>query len=226
MSTTDLNAKSTSELLALYNEAAAAKGEAVVKRFSDRNAALKRTASIMGIGAGTAAPEAETSPEASETEASGTTGNEETTNETVTETNDAPGAETSEQESDVAKTAKKAKKTVAKKTAKKATARKPGAKKTGAKKGNTRGPGENGERVGKGTNREKLLNLFEKNMGKQVPISAMMKAVYGESRKDLKGPVMMVMKGLLIVFKTQKLKLEIRKDRENKENRFGLYKKA
>lgn len=229
MSNIDLNAKSTSELVALYNEAAAAKGDTLVKRFSDRVAALKRTAAILGING---APEAKTSSfeaTGNNEEAGVTTSNEETTaTEETTNDNLTAGGETvnKEQETDMT-TAKKGKKTATSKKGKKTAVAKKAKKAKTSKSGKTRGPKpDEGSLVGKGTNRDKLLALFEKNLGKQVSISAMMKAVYGEARKDYKGPVMMVMKGLLIVFKTNKLKLEIRKTRENKENYFGLYKKA
>lgn len=85
---------------------------------------------------------------------------------------------------------------------------------------------EEGELVGKGSYRDSLLKCLNANLGKQVPISRLMEAVYGQSRKDFKGPLMMVMKGLKVVLATHKTGTEIRKTRENKENHFGLYKKG
>jgi hypothetical protein len=89
----------------------------------------------------------------------------------------------------------------------------------------TRAPKEDGAVVREGSFRDKLLEILQKNEGKQVPISKLMEAVYGESRKDFKGPLMMVMKGLRGVVAANKLGT-IEKTRENKENYFGLHKKA
>lgn len=85
-----------------------------------------------------------------------------------------------------------------------------------------------GELVGKGSYRDKLLSYLqaESRIGKPHPISKLMEAVYGEARKDFKGPLMMVMKGLKVVLDANKTGLEIRKSRENKENHFGLFKKG
>lgn len=84
-----------------------------------------------------------------------------------------------------------------------------------------------GEMVGKGSYRDKLLSFMQlaSNTGKFISISRLMEAVYGQSRKDFKGPLMMVMKGLKVVLDENKTGLEIRKSRENKENHFGLFKK-
>jgi hypothetical protein len=85
-----------------------------------------------------------------------------------------------------------------------------------------------GELVGKGSYRDKLLGFLqaESRVGKPQPISRLMEAVYGQARKDFKGPLMMVMKGLKVVLDTNKTGLEIRKSRENKENHFGLFPKG
>lgn len=82
---------------------------------------------------------------------------------------------------------------------------------------------EGGPVVREGSNRDRLFKFMEKHLGAQQSISALMKATYGESRKDYKGPLMMVMKGVEAVIATNKLKLKIAKTRENKENYFGLY---
>jgi hypothetical protein len=79
--------------------------------------------------------------------------------------------------------------------------------------------------VGSGTNREKLLNHLEKNVGTLLPISSLMNAVYGTSGKEFKGPLNMVMKGLTDVFIKNEIKMEIRKSRIDKETHFGLYNK-
>lgn len=85
-----------------------------------------------------------------------------------------------------------------------------------------------GELVGKGSYRDKLLAYLQADsrVGKPQPISKLMEAVYGQARKDFKGPLMMVMKGLKVVLEANKTGLEIRKSRENKENHFGLFKKG
>jgi hypothetical protein len=86
---------------------------------------------------------------------------------------------------------------------------------------------EDGALVSKGSFRDKLFNFMsaESRLNNQQPISKLLVAVYGESRKDYKGPLMMVMKGLKVVLAANKTGLEIRKTRENKENHFGLHKK-
>lgn len=83
-------------------------------------------------------------------------------------------------------------------------------------------PKVEGELVREGSFRDKLLTKLQSKIGSQVSISDLMTAVYGESRKDYKGPLMMVMKGLRGVLKANDIG-EIRKTRENKENCFGLY---
>jgi hypothetical protein len=84
---------------------------------------------------------------------------------------------------------------------------------------------EDGALVGKGSYRDKLLNYLqaEHRLNVQHPISELLIAVYGEDRKDFKGPLMMVMKGLKAVLADNRTGLEIRKTRENKENYFGLH---
>lgn len=77
--------------------------------------------------------------------------------------------------------------------------------------------------VGEGTNRATLVTYMHKHIGKYSPISDLMKAVYGEARKDYKGQLMMVMKGLRMVIDANDLPYEIKKIRENKENAFGLF---
>lgn len=86
---------------------------------------------------------------------------------------------------------------------------------------------KDGDLVGKGSYRDKLLAHLQSDnrIGKPQPISRLMEAVYGQSRKDFKGPLMMVMKGLKVVLEANRTGLEIRKSRENKENHFGLFKK-
>ncbi len=79
-----------------------------------------------------------------------------------------------------------------------------------------------GEIVRKGSYRDSLMKYFEKHEGQQISISRLMVATYGEARKDLKGPLMMVIKGLRIVISENKLGFKIEKTRENKENHFGL----
>jgi hypothetical protein len=79
--------------------------------------------------------------------------------------------------------------------------------------------------VRSGSYRDKLLATMEAKIGTQQPVSALMKATYGEARKDFKGPIMMVMKGLRGVLAASRKDLEIRKTRDNKENCFGLHKK-
>lgn len=77
--------------------------------------------------------------------------------------------------------------------------------------------------VGAGTNREKLLKKLHKNLNKFVSISDLMVAVYGEARKDYKGQLMMVMKGLKMIIESRELPYVIQKHRKDKENAFGLF---
>lgn len=77
--------------------------------------------------------------------------------------------------------------------------------------------------VGAGTNREKLLKKLHKNLNKFVSISDLMTAVYGEARKDYKGQLMMVMKGLKMIIEDRELPYVIQKHRKDKENAFGLF---
>ncbi|HVV94447.1 MAG TPA: type II toxin-antitoxin system prevent-host-death family antitoxin [Hyphomicrobiales bacterium] len=70
----------------------------------------------------------------------------------------------------------------------------------------------------KGSNREKLLDLFIANRGKPVTRAAMLKAVYGTA--DTPAPrVMMVLKGLKTLITDRKLPYEIKKEGED----FVLY---
>ncbi len=73
-----------------------------------------------------------------------------------------------------------------------------------------------------GTKRDKLFNYMNKHVGEFLPISKLMQATYGESHKGLKGPLMMVMKGLRGVIATNRMGLKIEKQRKDKENHFGL----
>ncbi len=203
---TDFKAMNGPDLLSFYNAKAELLDRPPVKRFTDRAAAERRCAQIEQAVIGVA-----NAGKPPATEATGATIEGAATGSTTEPTKENDDMVTKAKNGG----AKKGKKT----STKKASVKKP------AKSGKTRGAGD-GSMVGKGTNREKLLALFEKNKGYQVSISDMMKAVYGKAQKDLKGPVMMVMKGLLIVFKTQKKPWEIRKTRENKENYFGLYNKS
>jgi hypothetical protein len=238
---TDFTGMSSAELIDYYNTKADFLDRPKVKKFENKETAIRRCGQILaaveGIQQATKPvtpqpvdaegdlPEATAESDAHEDGGSNAVEPfevempEPDASEVQTET--APATDGETKENDVKKPAKSAKKSGSKKTAttKKATSKKV------AKTGKGHGPGEHGM-VGKGTNRENLLALFEKNKGYQVSISAMMKAVYGEARKDLKGPIMMVMKGLLNVFKAQKKPWEIRKTRENKENYFGLYNKS
>jgi hypothetical protein len=168
ITTAQLNEMDGAALLAAYNEKAATDGKPTVKRFSDRPAALRRTAAILGI--------------------------------------DPPDSVNPKKRA--LKKEPKAKKPKAAKTPKAAKA--PREKK-------------DGEAVRPGSNRDKLFKYMEKHLGQQLSITSLMKATYGEARKDYKGPLMMVMKGVAGVIKSQKLKLKIEKTRENKENYFGLH---
>lgn len=80
--------------------------------------------------------------------------------------------------------------------------------------------------VSPSSNRSKLLLAFEAKKNLYIPVSEMMEATYGESRKDYKGRMSLVLKGLVHVIKAGSLPYEIRKIRENKEVHFGLFDKA
>lgn len=84
---------------------------------------------------------------------------------------------------------------------------------------------ETGVLVGPDTYRAKLIAVFERNEGKNISVTRLMEAVYGEARKDYKQPLMMVMKGVKMVYAKNGIKKTIEKTRIDKENYFGLFEK-
>lgn len=213
----DLSGKSMSELLQMYNDKAEFMDRPKVKRFADRATAEKRVnhiiAAIGAVGSKsppeTSVPVMNVPPEKPDEgpDVLGETPAEARADLATIET----ANETSTQENEDMATRSKAKNTRAAKPKGKTV--KPRAAKA------------NGEMVRKDSYRDKLMKVFDANIGKQVPISKLLVAVYGESRKDYKGPLMMVMKGLKDVLVTNRTGKEIRKSRENKENYFGLHRK-
>lgn len=95
-------------------------------------------------------------------------------------------------------------------------------KKAVAKKAVAKEPREG---VRSGSNRDKLFKRLEKSLGSQVKVESLVTAVYGsENKEDMKGPLNMVMKGLISVISTQKMPFRIVKEKEGREVTFGLHK--
>lgn len=76
-----------------------------------------------------------------------------------------------------------------------------------------------------GSNLQSLVGIMSKNLNKYVPINELVKEVYGNQKAENKGPLMMVMKGIKVKIERDKLKFEVRKQREDKVNSFGLFAK-
>jgi hypothetical protein len=76
-----------------------------------------------------------------------------------------------------------------------------------------------------GKYRGKLLNKLHANIGKQLQLKELVKAVYGASVDvdDCIGPLKMVMKGLLASIKKDKLPYKIEKRKEDGVTSYGLY---
>lgn len=73
--------------------------------------------------------------------------------------------------------------------------------------------------------REKLLVTFYANFRKQVPVSQLLKGVYGNMNTENKAALTMVKKGMLNSIKKLNLPYQVKKDTnaETKEISFGLY---
>lgn len=73
--------------------------------------------------------------------------------------------------------------------------------------------------------REKLLVTLYSNFRKQVPMSQLLKGVYGNMNTENKGALNMVKKGMLETIKKEKLPYQVKKEKntETKEISFGLY---
>lgn len=214
--------KQMSELVTLHNDTVVAIGAGKqVVRFADRKAAEKRTLAMLNERANKEGTELFTLDNPGATGASEETVKEEQTGSEVTgqttSTSNAGDGETTG-ETTMGSTAKKAKKAAKKNGAKKA-------KKSGAKKAATVKRRPEGALVGTGTNREKLMNAM-KPKNKYVAISDLLMAVYGKKHKELKGPLMMVVKGVKMVLAANKTGTEIRKLRKDKENHFGIFDKS
>lgn len=193
----------TAEILIDYNAKAAMLDRPLVKRFSDRAAAEKRYVQIVAATAGVSG--------------AGKAVKKDLTNGAVAATVQRMAAETVAMTADtvaaVADTVAATAKTVAK-AAKAAEA---------PKEPKVSAPGTNdGEmKVREGSKRALLIKVLTENLNKQVSITDLMKAVFGRASKEMKGPLMMNLKGFQEV--QMKSNQEIRKTRENKENYFGLY---
>lgn len=208
----DLSKKSMSELVALFNQKAEMMdGIKPVTRFADRKSAETRVRNIMNRVGNVAAKVVKSEEAAPETA-------KETPHEEEAFEVDMPQDESSTPPAETAETQKE--EDMATKTKAKGKTAKPRAA-AGSRKAKA-----NGELVGKGSYRDKLLAKMTTEFRKQVPMSKLLVAVYGENRKDYRAPLMMVMKGLKTVLTANKTGKEIRKSRENKENCFGLYNRA
>ena len=84
-------------------------------------------------------------------------------------------------------------------------------------------PKENASAVRPGSNREKILAVLEKNMGQAVSSTILMETIYGEARKDYRGPLAMVLRGIENVIKAKGLKRKLIRTRQDKENHFALF---
>lgn len=124
-------------------------------------------------------------------------------------------AKQSEGDTTVAKKVKKAKKA---KTAKKA---------NGASENLSANPVAAAFGARKGTNREKLLIKLADNKGKRVKRNDLLKAVYGSMNEENLGSLAMVLKGAQGTIVKNKLKFDIKKekDEKTKEITFALHAK-
>lgn len=205
----DLSQKSMSELVALFNQKAEMMdGIKPVTRFADRKSAETRVRNIINrVGSVSAkveptqaesvAPEEVFEVDMPEAEAGEIS---------ASQAAEKIASEPNKEDDMAAKTKAKSKKTAKPRAA-----------------AGTRKAKIEGELVGKGSYRDKLLAKLTNEFRKQVPMGKLLVAVYGENRKDFRAPLMMVMKGLTAVLTKNKTGKEIRKSRENKENCFGLY---
>ena len=76
-----------------------------------------------------------------------------------------------------------------------------------------------------GTNKEKLINALYDSYKKQVPVSQLLKKVYGSMNEENKGALGMVMKGVIVAIKKHKLSYSLIKEKNEKELTFGLHPK-
>jgi hypothetical protein len=79
-----------------------------------------------------------------------------------------------------------------------------------------------------GSKREALIKAFLAKRNKFVSLAALIKATYGDSADldEMKGPIMMVMKGMNKMITDNKLSVEIVKQKNGKEVAYGLIDKA
>lgn len=75
-----------------------------------------------------------------------------------------------------------------------------------------------------GSKREKLLLTLEGSLGDQVPVKALIRALYGNNGGS-KGALMMAIKGVKSTIAADRAKFEIKHVREGNETSYGLYKK-
>lgn len=67
-----------------------------------------------------------------------------------------------------------------------------------------------------GSNRERLVDALLAAKGKPVPISGLLKAVYGNTKEEGKGPLNMVLKGMQDMIAKNKIKMEIIRAKDDK----------
>lgn len=80
--------------------------------------------------------------------------------------------------------------------------------------------------VRSGTNREKLLEVLNANLKKQVTMRELLKSVYGSTAEDKQGAIHMVKNGLKAMIDNGKLPYKVVRGKdEKKETTFGLYPK-
>jgi hypothetical protein len=76
-----------------------------------------------------------------------------------------------------------------------------------------------------GTNREKLIEALHGSFGKFVPINQLLKAVFGSMNEENRGALAMVMKGVEVMIKDEKLPYKTDRKKDDKGLAWGLFKK-
>jgi len=76
-----------------------------------------------------------------------------------------------------------------------------------------------------GTNREKVIIALDENFKKQVPINTLLKAVYGSQNQENIGALKMVISGVPIMIDKYKLPYELKKEKVDGTETYGLYPK-
>lgn len=73
-----------------------------------------------------------------------------------------------------------------------------------------------------GTNRAKLVDALLAAKGKALPLSALLKATYGNTKEENAGAIKMVLKGVQMMIDANKIKLTLVKTKDGKEMTFAL----